>query len=78
LPTWVSGQIQALARAHVRVDRDPVGVSLDADRLEAEALDSRAPAGGHEQAVAAQLASVLELEDVVLALAPRRGCVGAE
>ena len=51
----------------------PWRVGLDADRLEADALDARAPAGGHEQAVAAQLATVVELEDVVLAVAPGRG-----
>ena len=38
-------------------------------------VDARAPAGGDEQAVAAQLAAVVELEDVVLAVAPRGGRV---
>ena len=37
--------------------------------------DPRAPAGGDEQPVAAQLAPVVELEDVVLAVAPRGGRV---
>ena len=41
-------------------------------------LDARAAAGGDEQAVAAQLAAVVELEDVVLSLAPRGGRPPAE
>ena len=41
-------------------------------------VDARAPAGGDEQAVAAQLAAVVELEDVVVAVAPRAGRVRAE
>ena len=56
----------------------PRRVGLDADRLQADAVDARAPAGGDEQAVAAQLAAVVELEDVVLAVAPRGGRVHAE
>ena len=74
----VADRPQALARAQARVDRDPVAVGLDADRLQADVVDARAPAGGDEQAVAAQLAAVVELEDVVLALAPRGGRVHAE
>ena len=81
LPTWVSGQRpvtspiahSVLRRAQVRVDRDAVGVGLDADGLEAEPVDPRSPAGGDEQPVAAQLAPVVELEDVVVAVAPRGG-----
>ena len=38
----------------------------------------RAPAGGHEQLVAAQLAAVFERQDVVLALAPSGGGVHTE
>ena len=67
----VADRPEALARAQARVDRDPVRVGLDADRLQADPLDPRAAAGGDEQAVAAQLAAVLELEDVVVAVAPR-------
>ena len=37
-----------------------------------------ASASGDEQAVAVQLAPVVELQDVVLALAPRRGRLDAE
>ena len=49
----------------------PRGFGLDADGLEADALDARAPTGGHEQPVAPQLAPVLELQDVLVAVAPR-------
>ena len=63
----------------MRVDRDAVRVGLDADRLQADAVDARAPAGRDEQAVAAQLAPVVELEDVVVAArAARAGRVHAE
>ena len=41
-------------------------------------VDPRAPAGGDEQAVAAQLAAVVELEHVVLAVAPRGRRLRAE
>ena len=41
-----------------------------ADGLEPDPVDARAPAGGDEQAVAAQLAAVVEFEDVLVA---RRG-----
>jgi hypothetical protein len=43
------------------------------DGLQTEAFDARAPAGRHEQAVAAQLAAVVELKDVVAPVAPRSG-----
>jgi hypothetical protein len=43
------------------------------DGLQTEAVDARAPAGRHEQAVAAQLAAVVELKDVVAPVAPRSG-----
>jgi hypothetical protein len=52
---------QTLGRAQVRVDGDPVGVRLDADRLQTEPADARAAAGRDEQAVAAQLAPIVEL-----------------
>ena len=41
-------------------------------------LHARAPAGGDQQPVAAQLAPVVELEDVVVAVAPRGVRVDAE
>ena len=67
----VTDRPQPLAGAQVRVDRDPVGVGDDADRFQTDPLDARAPAGGHEQTVAAQLPVIVELEDVLGALAPR-------
>ena len=56
----------------------PWASGVDADRLQADPVDTRAPAGGDEQPVAAQLAAVVEREDVVLAVSPRRGRVHAE
>ena len=53
---------------------DPV----EADRLQAEAGDARAPARRHEQPVAAQLGAVGELQHELVALAPRGGGVAAE
>jgi hypothetical protein len=80
LPVCVSGQmpamspmVQPLAGAQLRVNRDALGVGLDADRLEADVIHVRAPAGSDEQAVAAQLATVVELDDVSLTPAPGRG-----
>ena len=86
LPTWVSGQMPVTSPiAHRRSPARrcastgiPWRVGLDADGLQADPVDARAPAGGDEQAVAAQLAAVVELEDVVLAVAPRGGRVHAE
>ena len=60
-PVDVADRPQALTGAQVRVDRDPVRVGLDADRLEADLADARAASGRHEHMVAAQLATVLEL-----------------
>ena len=62
-----------LRHAEVCVDRDPVGVRLDAHRVEAEPLDPRPSPGGDQQPVAAQLPAVVEHHDVVLAVAPGRG-----
>ena len=86
LPTCVSGQMPVTSPIAHR--RSParrcastgiaVAVGFDADGLEADPVDARAPAGGDEQAVAAQLAAVVELEDVVVAVAPRGGRVHAE
>ncbi len=43
-------------------------VDPDADRLETDAGDPGAPAGGDEQPLAAQLAAVVERQDVVAAV----------
>ena len=53
----------------------PRGVGLDADRLQADPLHPRAPAGGHQQPVAPQLRAAVELQDVLVAVAPRGGRV---
>ena len=44
---------QTLTGAQVIVDRDAVGVGVDADAVEAETIDPRTPAGGDEQVVTA-------------------------
>ena len=77
-PGDVADRPQPLAGAEPRVDRDPARVGVDADRLQADARDPRAPAGGDEEPVAAQLAAVVELEHVVVAVAARGGDVRAE
>ena len=69
---------QPLARPQPRVDRDPVRAGLHADRLQAKPVHAGAPAGGHEQAVAAQFAAVVEDQHVVLSVAPRSGRVHAK
>ena len=74
----VADRPQPLADAQLRVDRDAVRVGLDADGLEPDAVDARAPAGRDQQAVAAQLAPVVERQDVVVAFAPRGGRLDAE
>src|SRR5262249_22570994 len=74
----VADRPEALARAKARVDGDAARVGSDADALEADSLDARAPAGRGEEAIAAQRAAVVELERVVLALAARAGRVHAE
>ena len=68
---------QVLPGAQVRVDREAVRAGLDADRLQAVG-HPRAPAGGQQQAVAAQFAAVLEGQHIVLALAPGGGGVHAQ
>ena len=74
----VADRPQALAGAQVRVDRNAAGVGDHAERLQADPVHARAPAGGHEQTVAAQLAAVTQLQDVVLAVAPRGAHARAE
>src|SRR5215218_4404081 len=74
----VADRPEPLGGAKVRVDRDAAWVRLDADGLEANAVDPRSPAGGDEQPVAAQLAAVVELEDVVLTVAAGGGPMDAE
>ena len=70
----VADRPEALAGAHVLVDLDAVRLGLDADGLEADPLHARAATRRDEQVVAAQLGVVVELEDVVLPLAPRPCC----
>ena len=70
-PVYVADRPQTLRRAQVCVDRDSVRVRLDAHGFEPDPADPRAPAGGDEQPVAAQLTAVVKLEDVVVAVASR-------
>ena len=73
----VADRPQARAGAQVCVDRNAAGVGDDADRLEADPVHARASAGGDEQTIAAQLAAVTQLQDVV-PVASRGGHVRAE
>ena len=85
-PTWVSGQMPVTSPiAHSRSPArrysstaDPARVGLDADRLQADPCHARAAPGRHQQPVAALLAAVPELQDVVLAVAARGGGVHPE
>src|SRR3954468_19324539 len=67
----VADRPQAVRGAQVGVDRNTVGVGLDADGVQAEPPNPRATARGDEQPVTAQLTPVVELQDVVLAVVPR-------
>jgi hypothetical protein len=60
------------------VRRLALRVHLDADGLEAESEHPWTPAGGDEQAVTVKLASVVDLEDVVLPVASRSTDVGGQ
>jgi hypothetical protein len=75
-PTWVSGQMPVTSP--MLVDADPVRLDLDADRLQADPLDARAPAGGDQQLVAPQLRTVVELQHILVALPPGGGRALAE
>src|SRR5262249_49577632 len=63
---------EALTGTQVRVDLDPVGSGLDADRLETDALDAWAPTGCNEQPVTADIDASVEIENELVAL-PSRG-----
>ena len=68
----------SLAGTHVLVNRDPVGIGLDPDGLEADPLDARSPTGGDQEPLAAHLPATLQFEDVLIALLPRGAGVRAE
>ena len=70
----VADRPQPLVRAQPRVDRDAPRVGCDPDRFQSCGYPG-APAGGHEQSVTAQLATVVEGEDVVRPVSACRGGV---
>jgi hypothetical protein len=77
LPTWVNCQIRVTSptahnRSEASVDGHTVAVDRDSDRLQADAVDPRTAVGGDQQPVAANLTTVLQREDVVVAVAPGR------
>src|SRR4029079_10534944 len=74
-PGDVSDRPQAVRHAQAGVDRNPVRIRLDTDGLETEVGDAWPAAGGDEQAIAAQLTAVLELDNEVRPVASRRGRV---
>ena len=51
---------------------------FDADRLEPDVVHTWPAAGGDQQSVTAKLPTVLELQHVLVAVAPSRLCLGAE
>ena len=53
----------------------PCGIDLDADRLEADPLHPRPPAGGHQQPVAPQFPAAVEGQHVLLSVSPGGGGV---
>ena len=57
----------------LRIDWDSSGLWGDADGLEPDSLDARTPSGRHEQMITAQLPSILQSQDEVIAVAGRRG-----
>ena len=74
----VSDGPQPVAHPQARVHRDSALVHGNTHRLQPDAIDARAAAGGDQQAVAAKLAPVVELQNIVVALAPSRGRICAE
>src|SRR5581483_9744065 len=68
----VADRPQPLARTHLRVDWDAARVRGDADGLEPDSLDARAPSGRHQQMIAAQVPPILESQDEVLPIAGGR------
>ncbi len=74
----VADRPQALAGAQLCVDRDSVSVGRDPHRLQSDAFDPGSAPGRDEQALAAELAAVVECEDVVGAVAPRGRRVDAQ
>ena len=50
------------------IDREAVRVGLNTNSLEADAVDARTPSGRHEEVVAALLAAIVELQDVVIGI----------
>jgi hypothetical protein len=74
-PGDVADRPQPFAGGHAGVDGDAVRARVDDDRVEPEAVEPGAPARGDEQAVAAQLRGVGEVEHVLLAVAAGRAGV---
>src|SRR5688572_7960773 len=62
----------------MRVDADTFGIRFDADGFQADVCDARSASRRDEQPIAVQAATVVELQDVAITLATRRGRVDAE
>ena len=74
----VADRPEPVAGPQLRVDGDPAAVGRDADGLEPDAVDTGTATGRNEQAITAQLAGVVDVQDVVIAVTPRLGHVHAE
>ena len=78
-PGDISDRPQPLCRPQVIVHRRPARIRLDAHRLQADPADAGPTPGGDEQPVAAQVTPVVELHDVVCAIAAYgRGVCGQD
>src|SRR6266511_5451893 len=77
-PGYVADRPDAVAGPHPGIDLDALPPGLDPDGVEPDAVGACASARRNQQAVAAQVALVLELEHEVLAVAPRARGVLAE
>jgi hypothetical protein len=74
----VADRPETLDGAQMPVNCDPMGTRVDAHRLEPEIADARATARCQEEVIAADLAAIVQFQDVVLAIASRRGGVHAQ
>ena len=66
----VADRPHAVGHVHAVVHRYPLLRGLHAHRLEPEPLGARPPAGGHEQAIAAQLVALRELDHELVPVTP--------
>src|SRR6185436_9829904 len=74
----VTDRPQPFSGAQARIDFDPLRIRFDADGLQTDPGDARPPAGRDEQTIAAQCSAVVELQEILIAFAPRSDGAHAE